>query len=114
MRTEMSAARFLCCLLLIAIVGTVIACAEPESMARSTRPKVIANSEELKRYLDLVREYYSMTGTARFGKRNDPPISENTIWEIFRMILDNAQRQNEQRRRDRIRQNKEPVPFNDF
>jgi len=65
MQTQVSAARFFCCLLLIAIVKTMIACAEPESMARPTRPKVITSPEELNKYLALVQEYYSLTGRTR-------------------------------------------------
>lgn len=45
------------------VVGPVLA--EPEPMARPTRPKVFTSAEELKRYLDLVRDYYSLNGKAR-------------------------------------------------
>jgi hypothetical protein len=50
----------------------------------------------------------------RYGKRSELSMSENTISETLRMILDNVRWQNEQRRQERIRQNKEPILFNDF
>ncbi|XP_072767599.1 neuropeptide Y-like [Anoplolepis gracilipes] len=111
----MSLAHFSCCLLLVAVVGTLIVHADPEPMARPTRPKVIGSPEELKRYADLVRDYYFLIGKARYGKRSDiVPMSElNSAWEILRMIQD-ARRQNEQRRQEKLRQNKEQVLFRDF
>lgn len=60
MRARISVVRFLGCLLLVAVVGTANTCAEPEPMARPTRPKAIASPEELERYFDLVRDYYSL------------------------------------------------------
>lgn len=110
-----SLAHFVCWLLLAIIVGASIVHAEPEPMARPTRPKVFSNPEELKRYADLVRDYYFLIGKARYGKRSDiAPMSElNGAWEILKMIQD-ARRQNEQRRQDKIRQNKEQILFRDF
>ena len=43
---------------------TVVRC-EPEPMARPTRPKVFTTPDELRRYLDLVKDYYSLNGKAR-------------------------------------------------
>lgn len=37
----------------------------------------------------------------------------NATWETLKMIQD-AQRQNEQRRQENIRQNKEQIPLRDF
>lgn len=65
MRTRMSLVRCFCCLLVVAVVWTANVYAEAEAMARPTRPKVIGSPEELKRYLDLVRDYYSLNGRAR-------------------------------------------------
>lgn len=66
MRTWMrSLDHFFCCLLLAAILGMLIVHAEPESMARSTRPKAVVNSEELKRYADLVNDFYYLTTKPR-------------------------------------------------
>ncbi|XP_012285592.1 uncharacterized protein LOC105702531 [Orussus abietinus] len=50
----------------------ILTYADPEPMARPTRPKVFTNAEELRRYLDLVRDYYSLNGKARYGKRAPP------------------------------------------
>lgn len=110
-----SLAHFFCWLLLAIIVGISIVHAEPEPMARPTRPKVFSNPEELKRYADLVRDYYFLIGKARYGKRSDTvPMSMemNGAWEILKMIQ-NARR-NEQRRQEKIRQNKEQILFRDF
>lgn len=49
---------------MVAIIETANVYAEPEPMARPTRPKMIGSSEDLKRYLDLVRDYY-FNGRAR-------------------------------------------------
>ncbi|XP_070152938.1 neuropeptide Y-like [Polyergus mexicanus] len=109
MRTWMSLAHFSCCLLLAIVVGTSIIHAEPKSMTRLTRPKEIANSEDLKKYVNLVRDYYLSLAKARFGKRSDiaPMSTELRNWEILRMIQD-------ARRQQKIRQNKEQVLFHDF
>ncbi|KAL6423622.1 hypothetical protein ACFW04_010268 [Cataglyphis niger] len=111
MRTwMMSLAHFPCCLLLATVViGTSIIHAEPEPMARLTRPKVFGSPEEFKKYANLVKDYFFALGKARFGKRDDialPMSTELSNWEILRMIQ-NAQRQK------KIRQNKE-VLFHDF
>ncbi|KAK0088125.1 hypothetical protein PV325_013121 [Microctonus aethiopoides] len=45
--------------------------ADPDAMARPTRPKVFTSVDELRRYLDLIRDYYSLSGKARYGKRAD-------------------------------------------
>ncbi|KMQ96760.1 neuropeptide f isoform x1 [Lasius niger] len=85
-------------------------------MARSTRPKAVVNSEELKRYADLVNDFYYLTTKPRYGKRSDiVPMSTELsgAWEILKMIQD-TRRQNEQRRQEKIRQNKEQVLFHDF
>jgi len=51
---------------------------------------------------------------SRHGKRSDVPLMElNTTWETLKMIQD-AQRQNEQRRQENIRQNKEQILLRDF
>ena len=51
---------------------------------------------------------------SRHGKRSDVPLMElNATWETLKMIQD-AQRQNEQRRQENIRQNKEQILLRDF
>ncbi|EFN68519.1 hypothetical protein EAG_09948 [Camponotus floridanus] len=85
-------------------------------MARPTRPKVFGSPEELKKYADLVRDYYYLIGKARYGKRGDmAPMSTelNNSWETLRMIQD-ARRQNEQQRQEKMRQSKEQVLFSDL
>lgn len=51
----------------------------------------------------------------RYGKRGDvAPMSDmNVTWEALRMILD-EQRQNRQRRQEKLRQSKEQVLYRDF
>ncbi|XP_046733828.1 uncharacterized protein LOC124404056 [Diprion similis] len=57
---------------------------EPDPMARPTRPKVFTSADELRRYLDLVKDYYSLNGKARYGKRAQIfPATENP-WDIMR------------------------------
>ncbi|XP_011256013.1 pro-neuropeptide Y [Camponotus floridanus] len=109
----MSLAYFSFCL--FTVIGTIVQ-AEPESMARPTRPKVFGSPEELKKYADLVRDYYYLIGKARYGKRGDmAPMSTelNNSWETLRMIQD-ARRQNEQQRQEKMRQSKEQVLFSDL
>ncbi|KAI4502687.1 hypothetical protein M0802_002599 [Mischocyttarus mexicanus] len=55
--------------ILVTIFGITIIQCEPEPMARPTRPKVFTSPEELRKYLDLVKDYYSFNGKARYGKR---------------------------------------------
>lgn len=52
---------------------------------------------------------------SRYGKRGDiTPISElDATWETLKMILD-AQWRNEQRKQEKMRQNKEQALFRDF
>ncbi|XP_029669086.1 uncharacterized protein LOC115238972 [Formica exsecta] len=110
MRTwMMSLVHFSCCLLLATVVGTSIVHAETEPMIRLTRPKEFGNPEELRKYVNLVRDYYMSLAKARFGKRSDvaPMSTELSNWEILRMIQD-------ARRQQKIRQNKEQVLFHDF
>ncbi|XP_046410296.1 neuropeptide Y-like [Neodiprion pinetum] len=58
---------------------------EPDPMARPTRPKVFTSADELRRYLDLVKDYYSLNGKARYGKRAQIfPATENP-WDIMRV-----------------------------
>lgn len=38
----------------------------PEAIARPTRPKAFTNVDDLRKYLDLVRDYYSLSGKARY------------------------------------------------
>ncbi|XP_032688269.1 uncharacterized protein LOC116852238 isoform X2 [Odontomachus brunneus] len=117
MRTRLSLIHFFGCLLLIAVVGTANTYAEPEPMARPTRPKAIASPEELERYFDLVRDYYSLR-RARYGKRGGdaaPRMSElNATWETLKTILD-TQRQNQQRRLSKLKPSKEQeVAYRDY
>ncbi|XP_014470125.1 PREDICTED: uncharacterized protein LOC106742050 [Dinoponera quadriceps] len=117
MRSRMSFVRFLACLLLVAVVRTTSAYAEPEPMARPTRPKAIASPEELERYLDIVRDYYSLR-RARYGKRGGdtaPRMSElNSTWETLKTILD-VQRQNQQRRLGKLKPSKEQeIAYRDY
>ncbi|KAL7291447.1 hypothetical protein TKK_0015031 [Trichogramma kaykai] len=43
----------------------------PEPMMRPTRPKVFTSPEELRQYLELVKDYFTVHGKARYGKRAD-------------------------------------------
>ncbi|KYN04139.1 PREDICTED: uncharacterized protein LOC108772625 [Cyphomyrmex costatus] len=116
MPTRMNPIRFFCCLLVI-VIGITITCAEPEPMTRltRTRPSQLNSNIQLQRYADLVKNFYHMYGKSRHGKRSDaaPLMELNTTWETLRMIQD-AQRQNEQRRQENIRQNKEQILLRDF
>ena len=51
---------------LVLLVGSVVINGNPEPMARPMRPKVFSNPEELRRYLDLVRDYYTLNGKPRY------------------------------------------------
>ncbi|EFN77166.1 uncharacterized protein LOC105189899 isoform X2 [Harpegnathos saltator] len=118
MWTRMSLVRFLGCLFLVAVVGTTNAYAEPEPMARPTRPKAIASPEELERYFDLVRDYYSLR-RARYGKRSGDAaprtLELNATWETLKTILD-AQRQNQQRRlgKNKPTTNEQEIAYRDY
>lgn len=65
MRRMQSYANAISLYLILSILGTMIVHGDPEPMARPTRPEVIASPEELRRYLDYVRDYYSLNGKAR-------------------------------------------------
>nr|XP_012227016.1 PREDICTED: uncharacterized protein LOC105674914 [Linepithema humile]XP_012227026.1 PREDICTED: uncharacterized protein LOC105674914 [Linepithema humile] len=114
MKATGSATCFSAALLLIAVFGTTIARSDPEPMARPTRPKEIVSPEQLKTYLNRVFSY-SQSAMGRYGKRGDiAPMSElGSTWETLRMILD-AQWRNEQRKQEKMRQNKEQVLCRNF
>ncbi|XP_033220253.1 uncharacterized protein LOC117174911 [Belonocnema kinseyi] len=82
---------------LILLAGAVEIQGDPEPMARPMRPKVFSSPEELRRYLELVRDYYTFNGKARYGKRSDtllttPGMTDSA--DTLRMILDvNRQKQ---------------------
>ncbi|KOC66522.1 Pro-neuropeptide Y [Habropoda laboriosa] len=82
--------------LALVVVGiTVTVHGEPEPMARPTRPEVFTSPEELRRYLDHVSDYYSLSGKARYGKRGNTVSSTpevNHILDTMRTILENSQR----------------------
>lgn len=59
----------LACIIILVTWDPLLVHGEPDPMARPTRPKVFTSAEELRRYLDLVRDYYSLNGKARYGKR---------------------------------------------
>ncbi|CAK9827285.1 Pro-neuropeptide Y [Anthophora retusa] len=83
-------------LLSLVVLGiTVVVHGEPEPMARPTRPEVFTSPEELRRYLDHVSDYYSLSGKARYGKRGNTLSSTpdvNHIWDTMKTILENSQR----------------------
>ncbi|CAK9812587.1 Pro-neuropeptide Y [Anthophora plagiata] len=95
-------------LLSLVVLGiTVTVHGEPEPMARPTRPEVFTSPEELRRYLDHVSDYYSLSGKARYGKRGNTLSSTpdvNHIWDTMKTILENSQRSQqvklEKRKRD--------------
>lgn len=66
MRTQMNLVRFFCCLLVVAVIGMTIIRAEPEPAARLSRWEEDVGSDiQLKRYADVVRNYYNMFGKSR-------------------------------------------------
>ncbi|XP_012142991.1 neuropeptide F isoform X2 [Megachile rotundata] len=71
--------------------GIMIVHCEPQPMARPTRPEVFTSPEELRRYIDHVREYYTLSGKARYGKRGNIPftgLDDNDGWDTVRTILE--------------------------
>lgn len=48
------------------MLGSEVMCAEPDTMARPTRPKIITDVDELRKYLDLVRDFYTVNSKARY------------------------------------------------
>lgn len=95
-----------CLLFIFSTLGATLVHGDPEPMARPTRPKVFTSPEELRRYLDLVRDYYSLNGKARYGKRGDvlPAMPDKDHpWDALRMILD-VRRQMQQQRQQQQRQ----------
>ncbi|KAG7189239.1 hypothetical protein KM043_008799 [Ampulex compressa] len=73
------------CLVVMAI-GAVLVYGEPEYLKRPVRPKIFTSREQLKRYLDLIQEYYSVTGRARYGKRDVTPAAD-LPWDALRAVL---------------------------
>ncbi|XP_057330438.1 uncharacterized protein LOC130670860 [Microplitis mediator] len=55
------------------MLGSEVMCVEPDTMARPTRPKIITDVDELRKYLDLVRDFYTVNSKARYGKRGVIP-----------------------------------------
>lgn len=85
------------------VLGAAFIDGEPEPMARPTRPKVFTSPEELRRYLDLVRDYYSLNGKARYGKRGDvssSPPEVNHPWDALRTLLDIRRQMQQQKFED--------------
>ncbi|XP_043265382.1 uncharacterized protein LOC122404998 [Colletes gigas] len=80
--------------LVVFILGTTIVLGEPEPMARPTRPEVFSSPDELRKYLDHVSDYYSLSGKARYGKRGDGPFAisdDGRAWDTVKTILDVSQ-----------------------
>lgn len=114
---------------MITIFGVTITQCEPEPMARPTRPKVFTSPEELRRYLDLVKDYYSLNGKARYGKRaggnGSPTVYLGYPWDTLKFLLDAHRRLQQQKEekdkpikgqvfRDlQVIRNSSPVNFND-
>ncbi|KAF7997106.1 hypothetical protein HCN44_005383 [Aphidius gifuensis] len=73
-------------ILMIIVIMTIVleTNGEPDAMARPTRPKVFTNLNELQKYLELVKDYYSISGKARYGKRAG---DESMIPDDYRQIL---------------------------
>ncbi|KAK2576107.1 hypothetical protein KPH14_007441 [Odynerus spinipes] len=105
---------FILAIFLITIFGIIIIKCEPEPMARPTRPKVFTSPEELRRYLDLVKDYYSLNGKARYGKRGNksPAVYLDYPWDSLKFILD-TQRRFQQQKEEKIKPIKGQV-FHDF
>ncbi|XP_012265693.2 uncharacterized protein LOC105691637 [Athalia rosae] len=75
----------LACLIMMVTFSPILVFGEPDPMARPTRPKVFTSADELRRYLDHVKDYYSLSGKARYGKRTPSlSITENP-WELVRI-----------------------------
>lgn len=86
----------------LAALQTEIVHGDPDPMARPTRPKVFTSPEELRRYLDHVRDYYSLNGKARYGKRAEvipTKLEGDHTWDMVRTILD-VHRQMQQQQRE--------------
>ncbi|XP_015604635.1 uncharacterized protein LOC107272220 [Cephus cinctus] len=93
-------------ILVLATLTPIFARGEPDPMARPTRPKVFTSPEELRRYLDLVRDYYSLNGKARYGKRSQIVTSPRIIdypWDALRTIvtLNQQAQRNKQEKQDK-------------
>ncbi|XP_046832543.1 uncharacterized protein LOC124954180 [Vespa velutina] len=103
--------------ILVTIFGITIIQCEPEPMARPTRPKVFTSPEELRRYLDLVKDYYSINGKARYGKRAGgnafPAFYLGYPWNTLRFILD-THRHFQQQKEDKSKPIKEQINFRNF
>ncbi|XP_039309254.1 uncharacterized protein LOC105198883 isoform X2 [Solenopsis invicta] len=114
MRTRMNLDRFLCCLLIVTVIEMTIACAELEPARLARSDETIDSDISLQKFVDCLRNRYIYT-KPRHGKRSDamPMMELNATWETLKMIQD-AQRQNEQRRQENIRQNKEQILLRDF
>ncbi|XP_076241547.1 neuropeptide F [Calliopsis andreniformis] len=93
--------------LIVCILGTMIVKGEPEPMARPTRPEVISSPEEFRRYLGQVKDYYSLNGKARYGKRGDAfssTLDANPAWNSVRAILAASQQTQEENFEKRIQE----------
>ncbi|XP_058796011.1 pro-neuropeptide Y-like [Phymastichus coffea] len=82
--------RATCVAVIFMAVGCLTVQSQPEPMARPTRPKVFTSPEELKQYLDLVKDYYTLNSKPRYGKRADPYQATNAPEHpinILRMMM---------------------------
>ncbi|XP_028050427.1 uncharacterized protein LOC105834609 isoform X2 [Monomorium pharaonis] len=114
MRRPMNLDHFLCCLLIVTVIGMTIVSAELEPIRLVRSDETIGSDILLQRFVDCLRNRY-ISAKPRHGKRSDavPMMELNATWETLKMIQD-AQRQNEQRRQQNIRQNKEQILLRDF
>ncbi|XP_031835972.1 neuropeptide F [Nomia melanderi] len=94
MRTMQSYPSAIYLLAVLAVLETVMVHGDPDPMARPTRPEVFLNSEELRRYLDHVTDWYSLNGKARYGKRDEIPsaaLDDGRAWDTVKTMLDVSQ-----------------------
>ncbi|OXU25807.1 hypothetical protein TSAR_007970 [Trichomalopsis sarcophagae] len=86
MRVSLAMIHLIYLTLTVVVLGSVSVQSEPEPMARPARPKVFESPDELREYLDNVRDYYSLSGKARYGKRAEPYAMQRSL-DFLRMLL---------------------------
>ncbi|XP_043480717.1 uncharacterized protein LOC122510273 [Leptopilina heterotoma] len=76
---------------LVLLVGSLIIEGNGEPMARPMPPKVFNSAEDLRKYLELIKDYYNLNGKARYGKRSTETLltsgNYNNPSDTLRMIL---------------------------
>ncbi|XP_051163922.1 uncharacterized protein LOC127283236 [Leptopilina boulardi] len=76
---------------LVLLVGSLIMHGNGVPMARPMPPKVFNSAEDLRKYLELIKDYYNLNGKPRYGKRSSEPLLTSTIYnnpsDTLKMIL---------------------------